>query len=209
MSKTVTGFTSATIARNYKQLITHPVAMGYLLTAGLSFSGIMTFVVTSPYVYIDLYELAPNQYGLLFGLNVMMLIILNFLNSRLVTRFGAERMLRFGLTLMLLASLLLLSTSQLQHPPLWLLVIATAFYIGLNGLIMSNAIAGFMSLFPKLAGTASAFTGTTRFGLGSIAGTVASLLHNGTFVPMVSVMAACGLLAITMYASLCRQQPVN
>jgi DHA1 family bicyclomycin/chloramphenicol resistance-like MFS transporter len=202
-------FNAGNIARNYKQLITHPVAMGYLLTGGLSFAGIMTFVVTSPYVYINLYKLSPDQYGLLFGLNVTALITLNFLNARLVTRLGAERMLRMGLGMMLLASVLLFSTSLLQQPPLWLLVIATAFYIGLNGLIMGNAIAGFMSLFPKLAGTASAFTGTARFGLGATAGTIASLLHNGTFVPMVGVMAACGLLAIAMYTLLCRQQAVR
>lgn len=38
------------IARNYAQLLMHPVGLGYLLTSGLSFSGMMTFIVTSPYV---------------------------------------------------------------------------------------------------------------------------------------------------------------
>jgi len=192
------------IARNYRQIVTHPEGMGYMMTGGLSFSGIMTFVVTSPYVYINLYQLTPNQYGLLFGLNVLLLISLNALSARLVRRFGAERILRFGLIMLLIATLLLIVTSQLQLPPLWVLVAATAMYIGLNGLILGNSMAGFMSLFPKLAGTASAFAGTSRFGLGAVAGTLASILHNGTFVPMVGVMASCGISAIVSYLLLCR-----
>lgn len=193
------------IARNYGQLLIHPVGLGYLLTGGLSFAGMMSFIVSSPYVYIELYGVQPNHYGLLFGLNVLTLIALGAINARLVRRIGAERLLRFGLGMLLLAALLMLGLSRLQQPPLWLLVTASAFFIGLNGFIVGNSMAGFMTLFPKLAGTASAFAGTLRFGLGAIAGTLASLLHNGTFVPMVGVMAACGLSAIASYGLLCRR----
>lgn len=105
----------------------------------------------------------------------------------------------------MLTSLLMLAISQVQQPPLWFLVAASACFIGLNGLIVGNSMAGFMTFFPKLAGTASAFAGTLRFGLGAIAGTLASLLHNGTFAPMVGVMAGCGLSAIGSYVWLCRQ----
>jgi DHA1 family bicyclomycin/chloramphenicol resistance-like MFS transporter len=193
------------IARNYAQLLTHPVGLGYLLTSGLSFAGMMTFIVTSPYVYIELYGVSPDKYGLLFGVNVLTLITLGALNARLVRRLGAERLLRVGLGLLLLTSLLMLALSQVQQPPLGLLVAASACFIGLNGFIVGNSMAGFMTFFPKLAGTASAFAGTLRFGLGAIAGTLASLLHNGTFVPMVDVMAGCGLSAIGSYVWLCRQ----
>lgn len=193
------------IARNYAQLLQHPVGLGYLLTSGLSFAGMMAFIVTSPYVYIELYGVTPNQYGLLFGINVLTLIAFGALNARLVRRVGAERLLRIGLGLQLLVSLLMLSLSLNPQPPLWLLVSANAGFIGLNGLIVGNAMAGYMTLFPKLAGTASAFAGTLRFGLGAVAGTLASLLHNGTFVPMVGVIAGCGLTASGSYIWLCRQ----
>jgi len=193
------------IARNYGKLLTHRVGMGYMLTGGLSTGGMFSFIVTSPYVYIELYGVQPDHYGWLFGLNVLALMAAGSLNARLVRRLGAERMLRFGLGLLLVASLLMLGLSQLADPPLWLLVAASAFFVGLNGFVIGNSTAGFMTLFPTLAGTASAFAGTLRFGLGAVAGTLASLLHNGTFVPMVGVMAACGLSAIASYLWLCRR----
>lgn len=190
------------IARNYAQLLTHRIGMGYMFTGGLSTGGMFSFIVTSPYVYIELYGVRPDHYGWLFGINVLTLMVAGSLNARLVRRFGAEHMLRFGLVLLLLASALMLGLSQTAHPPLWLLVAASAFFVGLNGFVIGNSTAGFMSLFPKLAGTASAFAGTLRFGLGALAGTLASLLHDGTFVPMVGVMAGCGLIAIVSYLAL-------
>lgn len=198
-------FQFGVIARNYLLLFTHPAGLGYLLTSGLSFAGMMVFIVTSPFVYIELYGTSPNQYGILFGINVLILITLGALNARVVRRIGADQLLRIGLGLQLLVSALMLGVSLTQQPPLWLLVTVTASFIGLNGLIVGNAMAGYMTLFPKLAGTASAFAGTLRFGLGAIAGTLASLLHNDTFVPMVAVMAGCGFLAAALYIFLCRK----
>ena len=64
------------IILNYAQLLAHPAGMGYLLTSGLSFSGMMTFIVSSPYVYIELYGVAADKYGLLFGVNVLSIIVL-------------------------------------------------------------------------------------------------------------------------------------
>jgi DHA1 family bicyclomycin/chloramphenicol resistance-like MFS transporter len=76
----------------------------------------------------------------------------------------------------------------------------------MNGLIFGNAMAGFMAFFPSMAGTASAFAGALRFGLGALAGSVVSLLHDGSAVPMLAGMGVCGLLALGTYLLACWQE---
>jgi DHA1 family bicyclomycin/chloramphenicol resistance-like MFS transporter len=88
-------------------------------------------------------------------------------------------------------------------PPLWLIALGTGGYIAMAGIVMGNAMAGFMAFFPRMAGTAAAFAGAGRFGFGALAGSVASLLHNGTALPLLAGMALCGLLAAGTYQLLC------
>jgi DHA1 family bicyclomycin/chloramphenicol resistance-like MFS transporter len=71
------------------------------------------------------------------------------------------------------------------------------------GVVMGNAMAGFMAYFPRMAGTASAFAGAGRFGFGALAGTLASLAHNGTALPLLLGMGLSGLLAVGTYQLLC------
>jgi len=191
------------IAGNYRLLLGHRTALGYLLTGAASFGGMMTFIVTSPYVYIELHGVPEQWFGLLFALNILAAMGFSFLNSRLVPRIGAERLLRVGLGVQGLAALLLLAVGWTATPPLWLIVLCALLYISMAGIVMGNAMAGFMAFFPRLAGTASAFAGATRFGFGALVGSVVSWLHDDTARPLLLGMGACGLLAVACYRLLC------
>jgi DHA1 family bicyclomycin/chloramphenicol resistance-like MFS transporter len=191
------------ILANYGLLLRHRAALGYLLTGAGSFGGMMIFIVASPYVYIELHQVPAAWFGPLFGLNVLAAMLFAFLNSRLVPRLGAERLLRLGLAVQGLASLLLLAVALLPQPPLWVIALAAGSYISMAGIVMGNSMAGFMAFFPTMAGTASAFAGAVRFGFGALAGSVVSLLHDGSALPLLLGMGICGLAAVTLYRLLC------
>ena len=72
------------IARNYVRLMRHVAGLGYMLTGGLSFAGMMTFIVSSPYVYIELYGVPARYYGFLFSANIVAAMVLGLFNSRYV-----------------------------------------------------------------------------------------------------------------------------
>jgi DHA1 family bicyclomycin/chloramphenicol resistance-like MFS transporter len=93
---------------NYYGLLRHRLGMGYLLTGAFSFGGMMTFIVSSPYVYIVLYEVPTAWFGVLFGANVAVAMVTTLFNTRLVVRLGAERLLRLGLRVQVVAALILL-----------------------------------------------------------------------------------------------------
>lgn len=192
------------VLRNYLKLLRHRAGLGYLLTGSAIFGGMMVFITTAPYVYMSLYGIPTEWFGLLFGINVMAAMVGTTINTRLVTRLGAEHLLGIGLLLQAVASLGLLALVALGHPPLWLIIACVLLYLGLIGLVMGNAMAGFMAHFAPMAGTASAFYGAARFGTGALAGTLVSLVHDGTARPMLVGMGLCGLLAGFCYARLCR-----
>jgi DHA1 family bicyclomycin/chloramphenicol resistance-like MFS transporter len=198
----------ARVFGNYLLLLRHRAALGYLLTGMASFGGMMVFIVTSPFVYIELHGVAPGWFGPLFGINIAAAMLFSYLNARWVPRWGAERLLRFGLMVQGGAALALAAVALVPPlfgaaPPLWLIAVCAGAYIAMAGVVMGNAMAGFMAFFPRMAGTASAFAGAGRFGFGALTGSAASLLHNGTALPLLLGMALCGLLAVGTYQLLC------
>ena len=64
---------------------------------------------------------------------------------------------------------------------------------------------GYLASFPHLAGTASAFAGSLRFGLGALMGSLASLAHHDSAAPLLIGMAACGVAAVLRHRWLCCQ----
>jgi DHA1 family bicyclomycin/chloramphenicol resistance-like MFS transporter len=191
------------VLRNYLALARHRVGLGYLLTGAFSFGGMMTYIVTSPFVYIELHGVPAAWFGVFFGANVALAMVVTALNARLVTRLGAERLLRAGLGVQVGAAFLLLGLAAWGAPPLWAIVVATLLYLGMAGVVLGNSMAGFMAHFPRMAGTASALSGAARFGLGAVVGSLVSLAHDGTAAPMLFGMALSGLAAGGIYRLLC------
>lgn len=191
------------VLRNYLKLLRHRVGLGYLLTGAFSFGGMMTYIVTSPFVYIDLHGVPTAWFGVFFGANVALAMLVTSQNARLVTRLGSERLLRLGLGVQVGAAAMLLGLGLWGAPPLWAIVGATLLYLGMAGVVLGNSMAGFMAHYARMAGTASAFSGAARFGLGAIMGSLVSLFHNGTSMPMLLGMGVCGLAAGASYRLLC------
>ena len=123
-------------------------------------------------------------------------MLMTFLNSRLIRRIGAPRMLRLGLRLLCLAGVLQLVMALSGWGGLWGIVLPVVLYVGQIGLVGANAMSETMGHFPANAGTASAVTGTLRFLAGALAGVAVNLVPASSPVPMALVMAGCGLCAL-------------
>lgn len=82
---------------NYLKVLGHRQAMGSMLSGTLASAGMFAFISGSPYVYIDYFGVAPQHYGLLFGLNVLLMMSMTWLNGRLVKRIGILPLLRLAL----------------------------------------------------------------------------------------------------------------
>jgi DHA1 family bicyclomycin/chloramphenicol resistance-like MFS transporter len=186
------------IVASYRALLGNARFRGYTASAGISFAGYFAYISGSPFVFIELFHVPADVYGYLFGGNVLGMMALSTLNSRMVGNAGIDVMLQRGLVLAACAGVALLAVGISGAGGLVALYAALFVFIGAQGWISANAMAGALSVRPDLAGAAAGLAGTTQFLVGAVAGNVVTATADGTQRPMALVIAAASLLALVV-----------
>ncbi|HYH23213.1 MAG TPA: multidrug effflux MFS transporter [Azospirillum sp.] len=172
--------------------------LGYALITSLSFSGMFAYIAGSPFVFIGFFGMSPQDYGLLFGMNAVGLILAAQANIHLLKVCSGRTILALGLVLNSVAGIVLLGAALVQPSEPLPLIGALFVVVASLGLIGPNATAAAMSL-ARPRGTASALIGVMQFGVGGIAGAVIGMLGNGTALPMTVAIAG---LSVAGFAAL-------
>ncbi len=121
-------FHLTSIIKNYKRLLSNPVAFGLVCCSGFSFAGMFTFLTVGSFVYIDIYGISVETFGYYFCLNILCMILFTSINGRFVKRKGTHWMLRLGLIVQLIAGVLLL-IGQWLDLGLWGVVIPSRYLL--------------------------------------------------------------------------------
>ena len=184
---------------NYYRLIRNPAVLGYIAAGAFFFSGMMSFITGSSFVYIEIYKVKPEHFGFLVGANVVTMMIASSINSRFVERIGTEVLSKYASFVPLVASLFMLLLCLFEQPPLLLIMLASMMFVGPMGILSSGFMAGALKSAGNNNGSVTALAGTSRFALGALSGAMVSVFHNGTFVPMLATMATCGLVSFAVF----------
>lgn len=184
------------LLRGYGQILTQRQALGCILASMFSFSCMFTYFAASPFIFITLFDVPEENYGLLFALNILGTMATSYINTRLVVRVGAMAMLRLGCLICAIGGTLLMVTAWFGIGGLSGLVIPLLVVVGSLGLIGANALAGAMEPFPERAATAASLLGCSRMLLGAGMGAVVGLLHDGTPLPMAMIIFVLALLSL-------------
>lgn len=183
--------------KRYLSVLSHRQAMGFLAAQCFSFGGLFTFITASPSVYMGFFGVSETLYPFLFGVNVLMMVVFNRLNIRLLRYHGPAFLLTIGQSLQLLVGLLLLAYLVLSsEPQLWLLVTGIMLFIGFQGLTVANAISSTVEFFPHSAATAAALLGACGFMTGAASGWLVTSLSDGSPLPMILVMSLCAIFGL-------------
>jgi DHA1 family bicyclomycin/chloramphenicol resistance-like MFS transporter len=177
----------------YLQLIRDPRLIGYALSGGFFYGGAYAFIVGTPFAYIDFYEVSPQAYGWLFGVNIVGMMIANFLNGRLLNHMSSEQLFYRGAWALAFFGVLLSVCTWFGWGGIWGLVIPIFFYMSMNGLIVANSVAGALASFPHRAGSASSLVGAMHYGSGILSAALVSWLADGTPKGMALVMGGAGI----------------
>jgi DHA1 family bicyclomycin/chloramphenicol resistance-like MFS transporter len=173
----------------YGQHFGNPVLVAY---AGILFcfgAGVFAYVAGSSFVFIEHFGLSPQAYGILFAAGIAGIMLSNTINLRFVARFGSDRMLLIGTSIAAVAGICTIALAATGLGGWPGLTIALFAYVGMNGLIGANAIAGGLSAAQHGTGSASALLGFAQYGGGMVGSTLVGALANGTPVPMALVIA--------------------
>ena len=191
---------------NYYTLLKNPLVMGHILTGAFHFTGMITFITGSAYVYIEFYGVSEQMFGVLFALNMIAMMLATTINARLIDKIGAKKVSEYALKAVLACAFIMLALTFFERPPLAILILPIIVFVGCLGILGGGLMAGAMAHAGNLNGSVTALAGTTRFAMGAIGGILVSALHNESFVPMLGIMACCGLLSFTCYQIFCKNK---
>lgn len=182
--------------REYRRLFADLPFIGHALTGGLAIAGMFAYIAGSPFVFIELYGVAAEHYGWLFGANAAGFILAAQLNAWLVSRQGPAYWARRIVWFYLGCGTVLLLLSWVHSQSLWPLMVPLFGCIASLGILLPNTSACAMAGQGRHAGSASALMGSLQFTIAATAASMVGVLHDGSAVPMAVVIFCCGVLAV-------------
>lgn len=183
------------LLQRYRHVLSHRMAMRYLLAQGLGFAVMMSFLVNSSVVYIEHYGQSESMFSLLFAANIVTLAVGNRINAYLLNSMSPARILFGALVLQTSACLALLVATPFD-PPLYVVVALVMLSVGALGGAMGNSQACCLHFFPQHSGIASALLGSAQYLIGAVLSGISTRFVSELIWPMSIAMAACALLAL-------------
>jgi DHA1 family bicyclomycin/chloramphenicol resistance-like MFS transporter len=195
------------IFAHYGRLLRHAHFLRYLLVASFCFAGVFSFVSGSSFVLQNIYGLSPVAYGLSFGAMIFGYIGGTLTGARFTLKLGIERMLRLGTSVAMTGGVLMVALSQSAFPPVAAIILPMMLYTYGVGVTMPQSMAGALTPFPEIAGTASALMGFLQSAFSAAVGLyVGHMLSGGSAMPMILTTAAMGALSFLIVFTMGRQK---
>lgn len=169
--------------------------IAYLVCGGAVFGVLFSFITGSSFVYINVYGVSPSHFGYYFAINVLAMTSANFLNGRLVTRYGYRRMLGIAAAVVVMAALLVPLLAVLKIGGLYGVIVPMFFATGGIGVVASNTVTGMLNIAPESAGAVSSLFGVSQFLFAAAASACVGFLQAGPTLAMGVVMFALSVLA--------------
>jgi len=187
------------VLTTYLRLLFDRTYICYVLSGALIFAGLLTYVSGSAYVFIELFHVTPERFGLYFGINACGIMAASQTNRWLATRVEGRRIVGIVLMVAMTASLILLFDAYSGFGGFLGILVPLFFYIACHGFVLPNTTALAMAPHGQVAGSASALLGTIQFVLASVIGTLVSAFTNSTPVPLAAAIAGCGVAAFVSH----------
>lgn len=153
---------------NYGKLLKNATFMRYTLCIACFYVGVYAFVTASPYLYIEYFHIPPQHFAWLFSVNILGVMTLSVVNTRLVSRYPFDRLLKTASAIAFAAILGLGFMTLIGWHHILVVVIPLFIFFSMNGILASTATAGALDGVPEMAGSGAALIGSLQYGSGVI-----------------------------------------
>lgn len=171
-------------------------ALGYFLGASFVQGAMFGYINSSQQLLAEHFQ-AGAIFPLLFGGMALVMSGANFLNSRIVERFGARRVSHAAVIGFIAVAAVHLA-SALNGESLWVFVPLMTLSMCLMSFIGANFQSIALQPFARTAGAASSITAFVRMVLGASLGTLIGQSYDGTPRPLFAAMTVAGVIAVLL-----------
>ena len=183
------------IASGYWKIVKSPLTLGYMLSSGVLFGSLFTFIGASEQIFSDIFD-QEKYFALWFAAIASALAVASLINSRIVERIGMRKIGHTALFVFTGLSFLNLGLNIIYGPHLIFFFPLFAVTFGCFGMVGANFSALAMEPLGKLAGTGSAAYGFATSTLSSLIGLIIASQYNGSLTPILLGFGFLGLSSI-------------
>ncbi len=193
------------ILRHFGVMLRHRGYLGFTCAICGAFVALFGYIAGASYVYIDALGVAENRVGWLILTAVIGYIAGGMSASRFQSALGGlERVVLYGLILMVLAGAAMAGLLLAGHHSVWAVALPASVVFAGCGAALPQATAGVLGPFPHVAGTASSLMGALQMVMGAITAALISHAYDGSHGPMIGAMAGGPLVGLLLYVWLVR-----
>lgn len=174
--------------RTYGRLVRERTFLGLMLTGGLMMGALFAYISGSSFVMQDVYGLSEQDYGLLFGINSVGLVLATQINARIAVRYGPQRVVAGAVTVATIAAATLLVNASTGAFGLGGVVVPLFFMLSMVGFTLPNVPILALANHGRSAGTAAGLIGASNFAFGAMIAPLVGAMGTSSAVPMAAVM---------------------
>jgi DHA1 family bicyclomycin/chloramphenicol resistance-like MFS transporter len=179
--------------------------MGYTFTGAFVYMAFFAYLGGSSFVLQHVYGVSPTTYSVLFAVNALGMLAAGQANHRLLARYSPRGLLTAGLIAIAAAGVAVLLSALTGAFGLWGLAVPFFVVVSSMGVILPDLTALTLSLHPEVAGTAAAYFGGLRLGLGALAMPLISIGGTVGETSMAVMMVVAGVAALVLFAVTARR----
>ncbi len=185
--------------------------LGVLLVV-LPAMGFMSLITGSAALIIEIYEFSVEEFGFIFALAGISILLGSMLNRQLLLRFNAMQLSGLGAVLIGSAAIQLLVVAWLGEANFWWVWANVCLFMCGASFLLANATAMALDPVPEIAGVAASILGTAQNLAAAASALISSALYDGSIRNVVVTMGVFG--AATLLTFLCRslimgEQPIH
>lgn len=179
--------------------------VGYTFTAALLYIAFFAYLGGSSFVLQQGFGVSPTTYSVLFAVNGLGMLAAGQTNHRLLARFSPRVLLAVVIVVFTIACATVLVSALTGAFGIWGLAVPFFVIVSGMGVILPDLTALALSLHPDVAGTASAYFGGLRLGLGALAMPLIGIGGAVTATSVGVLMAVSASAALVLFAVTARR----
>lgn len=197
----------STVRQRYGALFRDRIYVGAVIIAGANFSALFAYLSSSSFLFQDVYTLSAQEYGILFGINSVGVIVGVQSSSRMQKRIGPQWIIAGATIVQLVAAVAIIALDASGAGflgiaiPLWFFIAACGFnFPAISALALVR--------HGHEAGTAASVLGAANFGVAGIVSPIVGLFTITNAIPMAGVMVVAIVIAIAVLWTIVRPATV-
>ena len=197
----------STARERYRALFTDRIFVGVIIVAGMTFTGLFGYLSSSSFLFQQVYRFDAQQFGFLFAVNSVGIIIGVQSSSRLAKYIGPQWILLGAVSLMLLSAATIATMELLQVGllgiliPLWFFILACGFAFPVQQVLAIDGHGG-------EAATAASLMGAVNFGLAGLLSPIIGLFGIHDAIPMAVMMICTSTVSLLVIGFVIRPRSV-